>query len=220
MSNKSVLLKSLTETSSSLGVEPSDLTFLDWKRAASESELAAYAGLGLQFAKLKKALFPKKTVNLEKVNLNLDASKNNKEFKQLEQQELYLARLDATLSKHFSGIIKPAGYALKKPVIAKRQLSLLVTDSHLGSDLDPRELPYKYSFAEEARRLGKIVLETCEFKSQYRNDTALNLVLGGDNTHGNLHDPRAALTETEQFADAAFLLSQAISRFSSAFPKV
>jgi Calcineurin-like phosphoesterase len=220
MSNKSILLKSITSISEALNIEPCDISYLDWKKMASVSELTAYTGLGLQFGKLKKALFPKKTVDLERVNLNLDASKNNKQFKQLEQQELYLARLDQTLSKHFKGIIKPAGYALKKPSIAKRQLNLLLSDHHYGSNLDPRELPYKYSFQEESRRLAKVVLETCEFKSQYRNQTDLNLVLGGDLLHGNLHDPRAALTDAEQFADGAWLLSQAISRFSSTFPRV
>lgn len=115
------------------------------------------------------------------------------------------------------------GYALKKHLIKKpkqRIVNLAISDTHFHSLLDPREVPLAYGPHEEARRLGKVIRDTIEYKPQYRNETELFVHVFGDLIEGSLHDPRDAATVTMQFGAALFYLVQAAQQLSANYPKV
>jgi hypothetical protein len=107
----------------------------------------------------------------------------------------------------------------KKPV--KRELHAILSDLHIGANLDPRELPHQYGWQEEARRLAKITQEIADFKVKYRDETALNINLIGDIIQGILdHDPRDGNPLAEQCGAAMHLLIQVITFLAHHFPKV
>jgi hypothetical protein len=139
------------------------------------------------------------------------------------RNELFFTQLSDFTSRLFkANPIRPSGYSKKKatrPV--KREANLLISDLHIGADLDPRELPIKYGWQEEARRLGKIALETAEYKTQYRDATHLNINIMGDIIQGILdHDPRDGQPLAEQCGAAIHLLTQFVTYLASRFPKV
>ena len=101
-----------------------------------------------------------------------------------------------------------------------REVTLFISDTHFGSDLVSTECPLNYGKIEESRRLAKVVLETVNYKPQYRAETKLNLLLGGDIIQGSLHDPRQGAPVREQIARAMWLLEKAVKIFSQEFPQV
>jgi hypothetical protein len=142
-------------------------------------------------------------------------------------QELFLAtfqkRMGEVLAKHAH--YKPFGYSFKQhgktpPGETGRVLNLALSDLHFGTWLDPREVPYRYGYVEEARRLASVIKRTCEFKRDYRDETDLVVWLGGDLIAGLIHDIPAHLALAEQVADAMWLLRQALIILAGEFRKV
>lgn len=139
------------------------------------------------------------------------------------RDELFFEKLDEFAKDLFAANpIKLSGYAKKantKPV--KREVNLVLSDLHIGANLDPRELPQKYGWKEEARRLGKVFLETTEYKTQYRDNTALNINILGDVIQGILeHDPRDGNPLAEQCGAAIHLITQGIAYAATRYPSV
>ncbi len=151
------------------------------------------------------------------------ALKNRTASTSMAREHVFFDSLDGVLKDVFGKLKLPhAGYAAKKlqkkPM--DRIVNLAISDTHFHSMLDPREVPLAYGPQEEARRLGKIITDACEYKSQYRANTECFLHIFGDIIEGCLHDPREAATMTEQFGAATYYLIQAIQALSAAFPKV
>ena len=137
------------------------------------------------------------------------------------RDRLFLDRVEEITSKVFKGKIEPSGYALKRPRgDFDRQLSLILSDLHFQSLLNGREHPIPFGAVEEARRLAQVILQTVEYKPQYRKNTLLNLHLLGDIIQGQLHDMRDGAPLAEQCAAAIWLLSQAISYLAQYFPEI
>lgn len=139
------------------------------------------------------------------------------------RERVFLDDLEGVLKKVFGkGVAAPSGYA-KKTVDTgskKRIVNIALSDLHYHSLLDPREVPFEYGPLEEARRTAQIVQEVCEYKPQYRDDSELFVHVFGDIIQGDIHDPRDAATITEQFGAATYLLTQAVTIWSSAFKRV
>jgi len=108
----------------------------------------------------------------------------------------------------------------KVNVKTTREVTLFISDTHFGSDLNGAECPLPYGKTEEARRFSKVILETVNYKPQYRKETKLNLLLGGDIIQGCLHDPRQGAPVREQVARAMWLIEKAVKIFSKEFPLV
>jgi hypothetical protein len=99
-------------------------------------------------------------------------------------------------------------------------VNLILSDLHIGSDLDPREVPLKFGIEEEARRLASIALKVADYKTDHRDETELNVFLLGDIIEGKLHDILAAAPRAEQVARGIYLLTQVIGFLASQFKKV
>jgi hypothetical protein len=141
------------------------------------------------------------------------------------RDELFFRQLEDFTSQLFKANpikMQIGGYVTKKsnkPV--KRELNVVLSDLHIGANLDPRELPHKYGAQEESRRLAKIAKEIVEYKTQYRDHTHLNVNLIGDIIQGVLeHDPRDGNPLAEQCGAAMHLLIQTIGFLAVHFPKI
>lgn len=132
-----------------------------------------------------------------------------RQFRQLAQSE-------------FKGVIKPSGYALKGGnKTTKRMATLHLSDLHIGARLLLVDNPEAFGAEEEARRLAWIVLQTCEFKTQYRDHTTLNLLINGDVIEGMLlHDLRDGAPLPEQMVAFVKYIAQALALLAKSFPTI
>lgn len=104
---------------------------------------------------------------------------------------------------YFKDKVEPVGYArLPRPEqSARRTACVLLSDLHLGSELDSLDEPYPFRAVEEARRLEFVLRQFVEFKPQYRDVTDALVILNGDLIDGMLlHDLRSGAPLTEQKA--------------------
>lgn len=119
--------------------------------------------------------------------------------------------------------ITPTGWAAK-PKTAKqgliRELNVIISDTHFGSDLDPRYVPHRFGTVEESRRLAQVVKKVCDYNRIVRKETRLRVHLAGDIIQNQLHDARDGDISAAQVARAIHLLTQAIAVFASEFPEV
>jgi hypothetical protein len=163
---------------------------------------------------------------VEKVEMQGIAKLGKANVTALAHDEIFIARFREVMEavvKNSGKLLTPYGYSTK-PVREKteRAVVLALSDLHFGSKLDAREFgdDYKYDFPEEARSLASVILRTCEFKRDHRDETELVIWLGGDLIRGKLHDKQLGRMLAEQSADAMWLLSQAIRVAAGNFKKV
>jgi hypothetical protein len=103
----------------------------------------------------------------------------------------------------FKNKVEPAGYArLPRPETPpKRTACVLLSDLHLGSELDSLDEPHPFRAVEESRRLEWILRQFIDFKPQYRETTEALVIINGDIIEGDLqHDLRSGAPLTEQKA--------------------
>ena len=93
----------------------------------------------------------------------------------------------------------------------KRAVNLMLSDLHFGADLDGQELPVQYGPEEEARRFGHVMVQTADYKPQYRDDSVLNVHLLGDIVQNQLHDCRDGVELARQAMAAISYLTQGIA---------
>lgn len=143
----------------------------------------------------------------------------------LAHDELFLARLSEIMEKVSKELVKQkvptiGGPTKKERAKTARIVTLMLSDLHFGSKLDPRELPFRYDFEEEARALASVIVRLCEFKVDYREESELIIWIGGDLARGKIHDKQGGRPAAEQFADAQWLLLQAIRIAAKHWKKV
>lgn len=105
--------------------------------------------------------------------------------------------------RFFRDKVEPTGYArfARPEAPAKRTACLLLSDLHLGSELDSLDEPVTFKATEEARRLEFILRQFVEFKPQYRDTTEALVIINGDIIEGMLlHDMRSGSPLAEQKA--------------------
>lgn len=145
----------------------------------------------------------------------------------------YTSKLEAALGKKellkesladaFKSIpaVKVKPYSSGRKTNPTRQITVVLSDLHIGSDIKAEETgSLNFGRLEESRRLARIVKEVCSYKEHYRRDTTLNVLLLGDLIQNQLHDPRDGAPLAEQGGRAIHLLSQAIAQLSANFPQV
>ncbi len=202
-----------------LGKEPSEVTKLDLLQndyGINDWDLRKVGGLAL----VKSAHFTITNKELPAIrNLKDDRSYINK----LENMVGTRIILEEEIQNAILGLpkVKIEPYKIKTKAKVKRALNLVLSDLHIGSDISKDETGnLDFKRVEEARRLAKIIEETITYKSAYRNETHLNVLLIGDIIQNQLHDPRDAAPQAEQFARALHLLTQAFAHLSASFPSV
>ena len=137
------------------------------------------------------------------------------------KDNLFLAQLESVASNVFKNKVQPSSYATKKHnKDCQRIFNITLSDLHLRSLLDSREVPLAYGPKEESRRLAAIAVQVADYKIQHRENTTLYVHLLGDVIQNQLHDPRDGAPIAEQSCAAIYLLSQLVGFWSSVFPNV
>lgn len=156
--------------------------------------------------------------------LQVQETANRKVSTAMVRDEVFLDRLHDVLKEIFpKGPVQPKKYKpnnKRRTTVKKRIVNSAFSDLHFHSMLDPREVPFQYGPIEEARRLGLVVSEVCEYKPSYRGDSELFMHWFGDIIEGQLHGQSDAATMTEQFGAAVHLLTQAVVQCAAAYDKV
>lgn len=124
--------------------------------------------------------------------------------------------------RYFADRIEPTGYARIRPDrTSRRTVTLLLSDLHLGSELDSLDEPMPFRAIEEARRLEYLLRQFVDYKPQYRDRTDALLILNGDLIEGQLlHDLRAGAPLAEQKAIFWSYFREFIGQVAAAYPRV
>lgn len=133
---------------------------------------------------------------------------------------LFFSQLKAELARVFRDkmpVIKPTKKVRQKPI--ERILNVVLSDTHYGASLDPREVRHRYGPVEEARRTAKIIRDVADFKRQYRDQTRLYVHFLGDMFQGQLHDPRDGEPLAQQMCQTGYILIRAIRYLAAEFPR-
>lgn len=149
-----------------------------------------------------------------------DISKNQRELnKKIGSKDIFLSELSHILA-HFPKISIAPYRSSKKNVAIDRALNVVISDLHIGSDLDREETGHQYGVFEEARVVAHLTKTVCEYKPKYRDNTELHVHLYGDMIQNQLHGASSADLLHLQTCRAIWLLTQMIGRFSQNFKKV
>lgn len=148
------------------------------------------------------------------------ARRSHKEVVTTGRDVLFAAQLQEALRGVFAGRLASPDVKVRKPKgQTPRTLNLVLSDTHYGSNLDPRETGHSYGPVEEARRTAYVVREAALYKLDHRDETKLNLHLLGDMIQGQLHDPRDGAPLAEQVGAAMRVLIQAVRFLAVQFPR-
>ena len=211
------IVQLITTLANELGKQPNEVSITDLKGLVSERQLKNHGGLPL----IKKAHFPETDKDLSSiVKLKAKNSYLSKLETKLGQRELFEASIIEAIKS--LKVPKIQTFKIKKKVKISREVTLVLSDLHFGSDIKKEEAgSHNYGPNEEARRFAKVIKETIEYKTQYRKETKLNLLLLGDLIQGDLqHDPRDGAPLTEQICRAIHLLTQGLNQLINSFPEV
>lgn len=137
-------------------------------------------------------------------------------------EALSLAQFKQVAREFLSDKITPVGYAKQPPSRPmKRTAVLLLSDLHIGAELDSLDEPMPFGAVAEARRLEYVMRQAIDYKPQYRRDTKLCVLLNGDVIQGQLgHQIGAGAPLTEQKAAFWMYFRSMAAEFSRAFPEV
>jgi hypothetical protein len=135
------------------------------------------------------------------------------------REVLFLEQLKTALREVFAeALAKPKVLAAKPKGKTKRILNAIISDTHFGSNLDPREVGVKFGPVEEARRMAAICRKLAFYKRQYRDETELFLHVIGDLFQGVLHDQRDGYPLAEQVAATVRIMVQVMTFLAREFP--
>ena len=102
----------------------------------------------------------------------------------------------------------------------QRVVQVMWSDHHHGMCLGGREFPYPYGGVEESRRVGALVKQLIEYKTQYRDHTTAMIHIIGDMFQGTLHDPRDGAPLALQVDATMGYLAQAVRVVAGEFSEV
>ena len=137
-------------------------------------------------------------------------------------EELHRRLWIQACKQYLSDRVVPTGYAKKPPSgRMKRSVCLMLSDLHMGAELDAATNPIPFRKVEEARRLEYVMRQAIDYKPQYRKDSELVLMINGDVIDGMLlHDFRDGAPLVEQEVVFQRAMERFIGECARAFPKV
>ncbi len=208
-------------------VEPQDVT-RDQFRAendgrVSEKEIQRMGG----FAAVRANLFPPDKDLAYVHGSRLVRNHRNKLEKQYGEtaymQKEFLSELNAILKANPPKMLPAVKPAVKSAKKIKRTLTICISDTHFGSNIDGEEMGgiNHYSWQVASRRLAYLVQQAADYKRQYRAETELVVQLNGDIVAGVIHNQEWAVDLlTDQFVGSLHILGQALSYLATQFPSV
>lgn len=138
------------------------------------------------------------------------------------REQLFLQELQQALRQVLGHGLRVGSYKppRRSPKRKQRQINLILSDLHFHSLLNAKECVSAYGPREEARRLASVLVQTADYKPQYRAETDLNVHLLGDVIQNQLYDQRDGAPLAQQCAAAIHLLTQAFLYLGTEFGRV
>lgn len=213
-----LIAKDIKTVAETIGVPVQFLTYRKYTEAGGKYSVGHLAMIGT-FRSIVDTYYP--TVKLESTTIRLrDVKTTQREIsKAIGTQDIFMEELSNVMEKMPKINIKPYNLRKSKKKV-NRALNVVISDLHIGSDIDPQEGGQPYGIKEEARIIAHIVRTVCEYKTKYREETELNLFILGDIIQGELHGPSSADRQAAQDARAMWLLQQMVARFAEHFRSV
>jgi hypothetical protein len=239
---RKIMTKKKTASSSAstiTGTSPADLVARDIETIAAKLEMPPwnlkhylYINNGGQYnlgngslltnlggwRKIINTYFPTPVCASAKLAMSELRQEHNKVVKSIGSYDIFLEELEKILGK--LPPIKVMPYKFGRNIKTQRALAVVVSDLHIGHDVDPEETNHSYGVIEESRVVAHVVRTACEYKRQHRDETELHLFLLGDMIENKLHGASSADLLHLQTCRAMWLLSQMIGQFAQNFKKV
>lgn len=209
----------IIEAATAEGIHPSQLTKAQLMKHTdvTDWELRKFGGL----ANIKNANFAIEEKKLAEIQ---DMKAVRAYISKLEKEAGNLESLQNRIMEELKTVVKPLkinSYKRQNKSRIKRNVNLVLSDLHIGSDITKAETGVlDFGRLQESRRLAKVFKEAIEYKEQYRDETELNVLLLGDIIQNSLHDMRDGAPLAEQVARAIHLLSQGFMHLAEHYPKV
>lgn len=107
-------------------------------------------------------------------------------------------------------------------VTGRRMITVMLSDIHFGLHVNKREVPGGgYDWQIAARRVARLATEVAAWKTQYRDDTDLHVVINGDVIAGLIHLDDAGVRKlTEQIHGATSILVAFVDYLAQHFQKI
>jgi len=203
-----------------LDIPPHKLSHSLYIRSGGKYILGNHAPLTMLggYRKLLNVYFPAVISPSFKVRMDDFKSAQRTILRNCGSYEVFIEDLERVIGK--MPAIRVASYKPRMKVKTTRGLALVVSDLHIGHDVDPEETNHKYGILEEARTVAHIVRTACEYKTKYRDETELHLFLLGDMIENNLHGSSSADLLHIQTCRAMWILSQMVAQLAKHFKAV
>lgn len=164
--------------------------------------------------------FPPATQPGAKVVLDNIRQTQRKIIKSIGSGESFLVELERVITK-MPKIPNPGKpYPFGRKTKTNRAIISVISDLHIGSDVDPAETNQSYGRVEEARTVAHLTRTVCEYKIDYRNETELHVFMLGDMIENILHGNYGQDLLHIQTCRAIYILTQMLKHFSTNFKKV
>lgn len=157
--------------------------------------------------------------DIEKIRLEALKKKTNKANKEVVETGSVLDYIQQFSEGIFKGRVKGGKKKNKKTL--KRVHTLMLSDLHIGSDIEKEETgALNFGKVEESRRIAAVIREAIDYKPQYRKDTKLVVALLGDIIENSMHDARTGAVLSEQICRAIHILTQAMLQLANEYVEV
>lgn len=185
---------------------------------AKEWDLRRYGGL----RNIIEAHF-----QLEKPQQDLPAIIEMKEVRKAYERHLnQLSHFDLLLQKVKQAVadIKPLTGPIYKPKHTKSETNRIITvvlsDHHIGSDIQKMETGHQFGAIEEARALAYLSEQIINYKIRHRDETILNILFLGDIIENELHGRTTADLVHLQACRAIWLYPQMLRQLAGNFKHI
>lgn len=215
-----LIAQDIKKVADTLGLDPHKMSHITYLRGGGQYILGGGSILtklgGYRY--ILNTYFPQTPNPAFRVSIDGIKSEQRKVMKAVGSYELFLEELEKVMGSMQS--LKVIPFKPRTRAKTSRGLALVVSDLHIGADVDPEETNHKYGVIEEARTVAHIVRTACEYKRSYRDETEVHLFLVGDLIENNLHGPSSSALLHIQTCRAMWVLGQMVAQLASNFKAV
>ena len=158
----------------------------------------------------------------EDTELVLDLREIRKNYNKLLTEQADMERLLRRVQESVREMPRVKGPVYKPGSKKKteRTLTVVFSDHHIGSDICYNETKISYGPVEEARALACLTQNIINYKTEYRDETVLNLLFLGDIIENNLHGRTSADLLHLQACRAIYLYPQVLRHLAANFKHI
>lgn len=224
------IANTIEECAKSLQIDPRDMQWHQFRQYIQMAWGKNNAGIHPHhitmvggFNKIRDSHFPANAtrVAIEKERITQVANFNRKMGKIFAEEGYVTETIEKFANRVFEGMATSRGTPPKAAKAIERAVTVVLSDLHIGSDINAEETGVRsFGKVEEARRIAKIAREVVSYKPQYRDQTTLEVLLLGDIIEGILHNLRDGADLAEQCCRAIRILTQFVTYVAASYPHV